>query len=53
MQVKKIIMNTLIRRKFQAINDPKKPWNYFNFSLIGGIPLFAANSLKDVESGQM
>ena len=39
--------------EFQAINDPKKPWNYFNFSLIGGIPLFAANSLKDVESGQM
>ena len=39
--------------EFQTINDPKKPWNYFNFSLIGGIPLFAANSLKDVESGQM
>ena len=39
--------------EFQAINDPKKPWNYFNFSLIGGIPLFAANSLKEVESGQM
>ena len=39
--------------EFQAINDPKKPWNYFNFSLIGCIPLFAANSLKDVESGQM
>jgi len=39
--------------EFQAINDPKKHWNYFNFSLIGGIPLFAANSLKDVESGQM
>ena len=42
-----------LEEEFQAINDPKKPWNYFNFSLIGGIPLFAANSLKDVESGQM
>ena len=42
-----------LEEEFQAINDPKKPWNYSNFSLIGGIPLFAANSLKDVESGQM
>ena len=42
-----------LEEEFQAINDPKKHWNYFNFSLIGGIPLFVANSLKDVESGQM
>ena len=42
-----------LEEEFQAINDPKKHWNYFNFSLIGGIPLFAENSLKEVESGQM
>ncbi len=42
-----------LEKEFQAINNPKKHWNYFNFSLIGGIPLFAANSLKEVESGQM
>ena len=42
-----------LEEEFQAINDPKKHWNYFNFSLTGGIPLFVANSLKDVESGQM
>ena len=42
-----------LEEEFQAINDPKKPWNYFNFSLIGGIPLFVASSLKEVESGQM
>ena len=42
-----------LEEEFQAINDPKKNLNYFNFSLIGGIPLFVANSLKDVESGQM
>ena len=46
-----------LEEEFQAINDPKKHWNYFNFSLIGGIPLFVANSLKEVESsprsGQM
>ena len=42
-----------LEEEFLAINDPKKHWNYFNFSLIGGIPLFAANSLKEVDSGQM
>ena len=47
-----------IEKEFQAINAPKKHWNYFNFSLTGGIPLFAANSLKEVgdenpRSGQM
>ena len=42
-----------LEEEFQAINDPKKHWNYFNFSLIGGIPLFTASSLKEVESGQM
>ena len=42
-----------LEEEFLTINDPKKHWNYFNFSLIGGIPLFAANSLKEVESGQM
>jgi len=42
-----------LEEEFQAINDPKKHWNYFNFSLNGGIPLFVANSLKEVESGQM
>ena len=42
-----------VEEEFQAINDPKKHWNYFNFSLTGGIPLFAANSLKEIESGQM
>ena len=42
-----------LEEEFQALNDPKKPWNYSNFSLIGGIPLFAASSLKEVESGQM
>ncbi len=43
--------------EFQALNNPKKHWKYFNFSLIGGIPLFVANSLKEVDSsprsGQM
>ncbi len=42
-----------LKEEFLAINDPKKHWNYFNFSLIGGIPLFAANSLKEVDSGKM
>ena len=42
-----------LEEEFQAINNPKKHWNYFNFSLIGGIPLFVANSLKEVDSGQM
>ena len=42
-----------LEEELKAINDPKKHWNYFNFSLIGGIPLFVANSLKEVESGQM
>ena len=36
-------------KEFYSINDPKKHWNYFNFSLIGGIPLFGASSLKEVE----
>ena len=38
-----------IEKEFMNINDPKKHWNYFNFSLIGGIPLFGATSLKEVE----
>ena len=46
-----------LEEELKAINDPKKHWNYFNFSFTGGIPLFAANSLKEVEpssrSGQM
>ena len=42
-----------LEEEFQIINNPKKPWNYYNFSLIGGIPLFTASSLKEVESGQM
>ena len=46
-----------LEEEFQALNDPKKHWNYFNFSLLGGIPLFVANSLKEVEpsprEGQM
>ena len=42
-----------LEEEFQAINQPKKHWNYFNFSLTGGIPLFVANSLKEVDSGQM
>ena len=46
-----------LEEEFQAINSPKKHWNYFNFSLTGGIPLFVANSLKEVEpsprSGEM
>ena len=46
-----------IEDEYQLINNPKKHWNYFNFSLTGGIPLFVANSLKEVENspreGQM
>ena len=42
-----------LEEEFQSINNPKKHWNYFNFSLTGGIPLFVANSLKEVDSGQM
>ena len=46
-----------LEEEFQTLNDPKKHWNYFNFSLLGGIPLFVANSLKEVEpsprEGQM
>ena len=46
-----------LEEEFQAINDPKKHWKYFNLSLIGGIPLFAANSLIEVDgsprSGKM
>lgn len=38
-----------LEKEFYSINDPKKHWNYFNFSLIGGIPLFGASSLKEVE----
>ena len=36
-------------KELQSINNPKKHWNYFNFSLIGGIPLFGASSLIEVE----
>ena len=35
-----------LEEEFQAINDPKKHWNYFNFSLIGGIPLFTCKFFK-------
>ena len=46
-----------LEEEFLAINKPKKHWNYFNFSLYGGIPLFVANSLIEVDgsprSGEM
>ena len=38
-----------LEKEFYSINDPKKHWEYFNFSMIGGIPLFGASSLKEVE----
>ena len=38
-----------LEKEFYSINDPKKHWNYFNFSLTGGIPLFGASSLVEVE----
>ena len=46
-----------LEEEFQTLNDPKNIGIIFNFSLLGGIPLFVANSLKEVEpsprKGQM
>ena len=38
-----------LEKELMSINSPKKHWNYYNFSLVGGIPLFRANSLMEVE----
>ena len=38
-----------LEKELMSINSPKKHWNYYNFSLVGGIPLFGANSLMEVE----
>ena len=38
---------------YQTKYKPKKPWKYFNASLLGGIPLFAANSLKEIDTEKL
>ena len=42
-----------LEQEYQMINNPKKHWKYFNFSFIGGVPLFVAQSLKEVETEKM
>tara|TARA_Y100001970_G_C14237009_1_gene862444 strand:- start:1024 stop:1986 length:963 start_codon:yes stop_codon:yes gene_type:complete len=42
-----------LNEEYQTKYKPKKPWKYYNFSLLGGVPLFVANSLKEVDTQKM
>ena len=42
-----------LNEEYQTKYKPKKPWQYFNASFLGGIPLFAANSLKEVDTKKL